>query len=352
VSFNTALENRTPFEAAPFVFPDTDGQEVLLVVMAATFAAKDGGSLQLADEPSPIRSSDEYRGDPARSSTLFEADIALVKPFVDVIVNGHAYAEGGVETREVAVRLTVGDVDKSLLVTGDRGRSGRASAFTKMPIIYERAYGGTDDQGGLDQRNPVGVGYHGARSADPAVQTTLPNVEYPLGAGRTEPAGFGPVGRGWKPRIDFAGTYDAAWLDTQWPLLPVDFDPRHYQAAPLDQQSRTLRGGEDVRVVNMTPDGTWRFRLPKLDVPVRLLYEDRYQAAAMSIDTVLLEPDAKRVTLTSRMRVVTVRNSGVLREVVLGHVTRGWLRARATKKFYIDYSGADGTERHRPTFQV
>ena len=39
---------------------------------------------------------------------------------------------------------------------------------------------------------------------------------------------------------------------------------------------------------------------------------------------------------------MTVRNSGVLREVVLGHVTQGWLRARAARKFYIDYSGADG----------
>jgi len=349
VSFNTALENRTPFEATTFVFPDTEGQEVLLIVMAATFAAKDGGKLELADEPSPIRSSDEYRGDPARSSTRFEADVALVKPFVDVIVNGHAYAQGGVETRQVAVSLTVGDVDKTLLVSGDRTGAGRASAFTKMPIIYERAFGGTDDKGRLDQRNPVGVGYHGARSADPTVQTTVPNVEY---QGRTEPAGFGPVGRGWKPRIDFAGTYDAAWLDKQWPLLPTDFDPRHYQAAPLDQQSRPLRGGEDVRLVNMTPNGTWRFKLPKLDVAVRLLYENRHQVAALSMDTVLLEPDSYRVTLTSRLRVLTVRNSGVLREVVLGHVTRGWLRARAARKFYIDYSGADGTERHRPTFQV
>src|SRR4051812_2851319 len=178
VSFNTALENRTPFEASTFVFPDTDGQEVLLIVMKATFAAKESGNLQLADEPSPIRSSDEYRGDPARSSTLFEADVALFKPFVDVIVNGHAYAQRGVEAREVPVALTIGDVEKTLFVTGDRGGSGRPSPFKKMPIVYERAYGGTDDKGGLDQRNPVGVGYHGARSADPNVQTTLPNVEY------------------------------------------------------------------------------------------------------------------------------------------------------------------------------
>ena len=286
MSFNTALENRTPFEATTFVFPDTDGQEILLIVMAATFVAKDG-NLRLADEPSPIRSSDEYRGDPARSSTLFEADVALVKPFVDVIVNGHVYAQGGVETSQVAVRLAIGDVDKTLLVTGDRSPLGRASAFKKMPIVYERAFGGTDEKGRLDQRNPVGVGYQGARSADQTFRQQSPTSNI-LREGPSQRA-LAPWGEVGSLESISPGTYDATWLDKQWPLLPTDFDPRHYQAAPLDQQSRIVRGGEDVRVVNMTPKGTWRFRLPTLDVAARLLYEDRQQVASLSMDTVLRE---------------------------------------------------------------
>jgi hypothetical protein len=351
VSFNTGLENRTPFEATTFVFPDADGQEVLLVVMAATFAAIDSVDLQLSDTPSPIRSSDQYRGDPASSSTAFEADLALMKPFVDVLVNGHAYAPRGVETSQVQVRVAVGDIDKTLMVTGDRNPSGSTLTFRTMPLIFERAFGGTDAKGRVERRNPVGVGFNGALSADPSIQTVAPNIEYPKPAERTLPGGFGPVGRGWQPRIDFAGTYDEAWLDNQWPLLPTDFDPRHYQAAPIDQQSRTIRGGETVHVVNMTPSGLWRFKLPTLDVAVWLLYEGQQQVAKLSMDTVLLEPDNYRVTLTSRLSVRTVRNSMPLREVVLGHVTRGWLRARAARKVYIDYSGADGTERGRALFK-
>jgi hypothetical protein len=220
-----------------------------------------------------------------------------------------------------------------------------------MPVIYERAYGGGDPEGRIDQRNPVGVGFRGVLSADPEVKTTAPNIEYPH-SGAPTPAGFGIVGRGWKPRIDFAGTYDEHWVDTRWPLLPADFDPRHNQAAPLDQQSRTLRGGEDVEIVNMTQNGRWSFSIPILDVPVHLLYEDRFERRLLALDTVLLEPEGYRVTLTARMSILNVRNAAPLLEVVLGHVTRGWIRARTTRKFYIDYSGCDGTDQFRSSVRL
>ncbi|MDR6297233.1 hypothetical protein QE407_002587 [Pantoea dispersa] len=34
---------------------------------------------------------------------------------------------------------------------------------------------------------------------------------------------FGFYGRGWKPRIGFAGTYDEAWKQQRHPFLPQDF---------------------------------------------------------------------------------------------------------------------------------
>jgi hypothetical protein len=220
-----------------------------------------------------------------------------------------------------------------------------------MPIIYERAYGGGDPEGRVDQRNPVGVGFRGALSVDPEVKTTVPNIEYAY-SGAAQPAGFGIVGRGWKPRIDFAGTYDQHWVDTRWPLLPADFDPRHNQAAPPDQQTRTLRGGEDAEIVNMTLNGRWRFSVPVLDVPVHLMYEDRFERTRLALDTVLIEPDRYSVTLTARMSIPTVRSAAPLLEVVLGHVTRGWIRARTTRKVYIDYSGRDGTDRFRSSVRL
>ena len=55
----------------------------------------------------------------------------------------------------------------------------------------------------------------------------------PWGAYR--PMALGPVGRGWRPRLSYAGTYDQHWIDEVFPFLPADFDDRYYQAAPEDQ---------------------------------------------------------------------------------------------------------------------
>jgi hypothetical protein len=356
MSFAVPLDNRTPFSAESFVIPDLDAQEVLLIIMVASFESPNGGSLRLAVEQSPVCPSDVFHGDPAMSSTHYESDIALIKPYVDVLLNGSAYAPLDREINKTTVGMAVGDIKKTLHVSGERvwaaGAPIKPLPFTKMPIVYERAFGGMTKGGDLDLRNPVGIGFKGAVSFDESIMTEVPNIEYPdqlieSKTNKPKPAGFGAIGRYWKPRCDFAGTYDQKWLDERFPLAPKDFDIRHYQAAPLDQQSKTIRGGEDVLILNMTPNEKWRFRLPKLNVPVHLLYED---IKNIPMDTVLFEPDNYRVRMTSRLAIRIIRNSGELREVVLGHLRPGFLKARAKRKLYIDYSGVDGTDPAQATY--
>ena len=355
MSFQTALENRTPFSAAKFVLPNPEGQEAVVVVVAATFDASTPDGLTLSDVQTPPHAADEYFGDPGLSSVRYEADIALEKPLVDVLINGRAYAPRGRVASSVHVHIEVADIRKDLVITGDRvwrvGPFGASASspepFQTMPIVYERAFGGVADAA-AEARNLVGVGFLGARSRDPEIRTELPNVEYPGARQRTksempEPAGLGVVGRAWAPRLKFAGTYDQQWKDQQWPLLPKDFDARYYQSAPADQQSRQLQGGEVVRLVNLTPEGEWRFQLPRVTVQMLSLYDSRRVETSLKLDTVLIEPDVHRVTLTSRATMVTRRNRGLLREIVLGAVTEPWIRARMSGKRYIDYSGRDGT---------
>jgi hypothetical protein len=355
MSFNAAINNRTPFAIKSLIMPDGEGQEVVLVIISATFAVAATGEVLLAEEQRPVALADTYRGVPGRSSTLREADTALEKPGVDVIVVATAYAPNGRPAERVHVGFAVGDVRKEVVVIGDRvwqlGRLGRTASsprpFTAMPIVYERSFGGSisDAEGVLrrvEPRNPLGVGFHGARSADSAVETELPNVENPRAliarqSDQPEPAGMGAIGRGWVPRSRFAGTYSAQWLQSRWPFLPSDFDARYYQSAPLDQQSRTIAGGETMRTLNLTPEGLWTFRLPRLDVPLRHFYDDRVVESPLRIDTIQLEPDARTVVMIGRAAVRTVRNVGRLREIAAGHLTPGWLRARAARKLHISY---------------
>ncbi len=355
------LENRTPFAAATHMQPNADGQEILVVMLSASFEiAPDREGLCPAEEQLPVAFGDVPLGDPALSSTRYEADIAPVKPAAEVILNGTAHAPNDGAVREMLVGLRVGALRKVLNVVGDRiydsGGYSAPTPFRTMPIVYERAYGGTLPDGRLDRRNPVGVGYHHARSADPAVRTQAPNVTYPdepylSPSDRPKPAGFSPLGRGWLPRLPLAGTYDQAWIDAQWPLPPPDFDPRYNLCAPADQQLPRLAGGEAVSVIGMTTSGRWDFRLPRIVAPVRLLYDDRMEETRFQPDTVIIEPDLGRVTLKARLSFVTRRNAPALREIVFGHLSPVWLSARRKGKPYLNLFGGDGTLRDQPVWQ-
>jgi hypothetical protein len=360
MAFAVWLENRTPFAAATHVQVDAEGQEVLVLMLSASFEA-DGVGLRPAGEQTPVAFADVPNGDPALSSTRYEADIALVKPAVDIIVNGCAHAPGGRPAPEVQVGVRVGPVRKVLHVVGDRARAaGGYSAprpFVMMPVVWERSWGGTAEDGQCDVRNPVGIGFRGARSADPGVLSEGPNVYYPAEAGagpgdKPVPAGLGVVGRGWRPRIGFAGTYDQAWIDSQWPLPPKDFDPRHHLAAPQDQQAAALPPGTVATLINLTPEGRWEFRLPRIAAPVRLIFDDRVEETEFAPDTVLIEPELKRVTLKARRAFITRRNAPALREIAFGHVSPVWLNARRKRKAYLNPLGGDGTLTDRPTWSL
>ncbi|RWD60246.1 MAG: DUF2169 domain-containing protein [Mesorhizobium sp.] len=362
MAFDVWLENRTPFAAATHVQLNADGQETLVVMLSASFAATgEGEEFQPAAQQMPVIFGDEPFGNPSLSSIRYEADIAPVKPGAEVIVNGAAHAPNGKPVREMQVGLRVGSaIRKVLQVVGDRiydsGAYSAPAPFRTMPIVYERAYGGTLEDLRTDQRNPVGVGFHNARSADPAVRTEAPNVMYPGEAqarpGESlRPAGFGTIGRGWQPRLAFAGTYDKAWLETQWPLAPKDFDTRHYMCGPADQQLAGIGGGEDITVIGMTASGRWDFRLPHITAPLRLIYDDRVEENAFKPDTVLIEPDLKRVTLKARLAVVIRRNVPALREIAFGHISPVWINAHRKRKLYLNLLGGDGTLRDRPAWQ-
>lgn len=358
--FAVWIENRTPFIASTFIQVDAEGNEVFLAVFSASFDVPDGTTqFQPTVEQLPISFSDVSFGDPACSSTRYEGEIAWTKPGVDVILNGQAHAPRGTRVHEMQVGLKLASIRKVLNVTGDRlydaGSYSQPHPFVKMPIVYERAYGGTDDNGRTDPRNPLGVGFHHARSMDRAVKTHAPNVTYANEPFRSpsdkpRPAGFGVIGRGWHPRLPLAGTYDQAWIDNQWPLPPKDFDTRHNLCAPADQQLQQLNECEEVSVIGMTPDGPWNFHLPRVVAPIRLLYDDRTEDRSFRVDTIIIEPDLRRVTLRSRLSTITRRNAPQLREIVFGHVTPAFLLARRKRKAYLSPRGNDGQIAGRETW--
>jgi len=210
--------------------------------------------------------------------------------------------------------MKVADITKTLRVFGDRYWTVSMitiamtdpEPFEKMPIVYERAFGGIDQKSdnpkkhSWDRRNPVGTGF--AVTAGHLSGQRVPNVEYPkslISWKQPRPAGFGPIARDWVPRVEFAGTYDEKWEQERLPLLAEDFDERYYLCAPEDQQaSKFLQGGEPVDLENLTPAGLLHFNLPRLVLGFRTYFLDgKVVHHRANLHTVILEPDVPRVIM-------------------------------------------------------
>lgn len=307
------VDNNTPFAAERAWVRDKNGAEIWLVAVKGTYLINPDGSTQLDDDQVQVCLAPKFRDDPNQTSLMYESDFIRTKSSTDVILQGHAYAPGGIPATELDVTLKLANINKTLRVIGDRVwqdslfniKLSSPQPFTKMPLTYERSFGGTDQisenpkHHGWERRNPVGLGF--ATRVEHLIGKPAPNVEDPKSLishwkHHPRPAGFGPIAGHWSPRVELAGTYDEKWEKDRLPLLPEDFDDRFYQCAPDDQQvPGFLKGGEPVELYNLTPGGFLRFQLPRETLGFRTTFSDNdIQVHRAVLHTVILEPDVPR----------------------------------------------------------
>jgi len=312
------LLNLSPYTVQSLLAMEDGRRETLLVIVKGIYALG-GGKIRLADDQEAVCLADAYRGEPDRSSLRCACETPLHKPATDVILLGSAYAP--VRSRGLAdVTLSAGRLRKTLRVFGDRRWEGPAGAerigapepFDRIPLVFERAFGGVDDSDPeapeSESRNPVGCGFRAKGSRRPVAGTLLPNLENFLQpvrspADRPEPAGTSYVAPFWEPRRKRAGTYGADWQNGRAPFLPDDYDPLFQQTAPSDQiYPGYMEGGEPVLVENASPGGRLEFALPAraFDVAVRM-GEDRHELP-MVLDTVVIDGDAGTLGMVWRGR--------------------------------------------------
>ncbi len=351
------LINATRMVAGYTMGIEPSGRELLVVVIKGTFQLPraPNEALRLADEQLPLVMADTFTGEPGFSAPVYEVDFAPRKKRCDVLLIGSAYAPGGRPTTRVQVGLRVNGVTKSFAVVGKRHwRAGVSSIspsdpepFTAMPISYDAAFGGVDnkheDEGkhAAFMRNPVGKGFHKHLRSEWVDGAPLPNTEE-LNQPVTQPSAnyspmsFGPIGRGWEPRYRSAGTYDQNWLDNIFPFLPRDFDEQYYQAAPLDQQVNGPLGGQEVTLLNLTADGRCSFAIPNFEAPVHVFPKkgDRENLKA-ALDTVVLEPDQERLTMTWRVARPLKRNMFEIAQILVGKKGKHWWQKREEVIFPI-----------------
>ena len=351
------LLNSTRMVAGYTLGLEPDGRESLVVVVKGTFRfpTEQGARLQLDEEQLPLLTSDVFFGPPGASAPRYEVDFAPCKRACDILLNGHAYAPGGRPCERVTVGVAIGAWSKSIAVVGDRvwftsggPRSTAPAPFVQMPLSYDQAFGGTDQrhedprQHAAFMPNPSGRGFHKHLVREWLDGTPLPNTEE-VGKEvcrpddtRYRPMSFGAVGRHWEPRYRFAGTYDDEWRERVFPFLPKDFDALYYQAAPADQQLALPVGEQRVVLLNLTPEGHSEFVLPHFEAPIHVFprHGEREDLLA-PLDTVLIEPDERRVTLTWRVARPLKRDLFEIGRLLVGRKGQEWWQQRERLGFPI-----------------
>lgn len=312
------LKNNTPLEAKILLMPDPEGIDSLYTIVKATFLL--GQSVKLAEEQIPIVEEDQYFDEPGQSSLKIPSDLGLIKPGTDVLLIGNAYAPQGKPTIQTDVTLNVGPINRTIRIFGDRiwqagflnTKISEPQPFEKMPLVWERAFGGFDQTNDKDpklfmeERNPVGLGFRIKNGNKTIDGMKLPNLEDPaqlISSWKDKPAPvcFGAVCSSWEPRKSYAGTYDEDWQKHRMPYLPKDFDPRFFQLASPDLVvPGYLKGGEEVRIIGASTSGQMRFRLPQYQLQITYQLDNKNHVRPPNLDTVIIEPDESRLSLLWR----------------------------------------------------
>lgn len=341
------IVNNTPYAVEEAILSDPEGREQFVAVIKASFRWRSDASLEPLSEVVPIATADIYAGKPGESGLLIANEVTLPKPKVDVLVMGEIVPRSPVEELDCSLEIG-GQLRKTLRVFGDRywrpsaTRSvlpSRPKPFSRMPIAWERSFGGADpdDPGIVERRNPVGRGL--CKRPQTLEGQPAPNFEDPRAPisdplKRPAPVGFGPLAPHWQPRSDLAGTYDGHWERERYPLLPQDFNPRFLNAAPDDQQLARYQPEVEVWLTDFTPARRERMRLPQLAPPLTVVEGRTIVEAAFVVDTIVLEPALARISIVARA-IYQPKEVAALATAFVGPLSRGQRRALHVGKPYL-----------------
>jgi hypothetical protein len=188
-------------------------------------------------------------------------------------------------------------------------------------------------------QNPVGRGFAVANARELVDGLELPLIEDPMQPitaahviippeavmqGGPKPAGLGVIAKSWVPRALLAGVPAENLADAQDvideytsrldPEKPAErqqlenlldfklnpFRPEFYNGAAPGLVLPSVRGNEDIELINLTPEGRLLFQLPG-DLPdVTIDRGQGKERVGMRIDTIVVDAEAKTLDITWR----------------------------------------------------
>lgn len=210
-------------------------------ILKCTLQFVPGEAMKLT-QPQEIVLADTPASDAPSSSIFAASESVPFLPRVDILLTGHACAPLGQTVPSHSVHLAVHRdggwlLNKTLHVYGDRTDTDM-HPFERMPLVYERAYGGSGYA-----PNPHGTG------VEPG--TPYPNIVHPLDAAAV--AGFGPLSQDMRLARLVPSAHPRV-IDDQVFELPSGFEEAYFQAAPSDQLVDSLEGNEWIELNGMNAE--------------------------------------------------------------------------------------------------
>jgi hypothetical protein len=324
------LVNKTPL-AAGLTVTELQGEphrRGILTAKATFRVAADGRLEWETDNPFPLFDHDQETD----LGLLPRDDLPKYDPTFEVMLLGAAYAPGGSPVERTRVALRVGEERRELSVSGDREwvedgdgwRISEPEPFVRMPLTYDRAYGGTcevfvDRESAVtvsEPFNPAGRGF----DPEPAARTLAEQL--------AAPEGYPEFDRTRRlPNVEDPDALIGRWEDAPRPVCWTAV-PLHYAAHGL----RSLAVPEDGKVPEVVeleeglfhrahsdwviphpppgapvvleggrPEGEWDLELPLVRVLADYRVEDRTGTRELVPQMLVLLPEEGRLYLVYRL---------------------------------------------------
>jgi hypothetical protein len=290
-------------------------ETVFSVIVKRSYTISESGAVARSTPDQPLRKTDSYydQGSPDFATVEHEHELAACKAATDVVVIGRSCRYRSDGPPEFSEPLP----------------------FTSIPIRYERAYGGSDEQSVPDipfhyPRNPLGTGVVLRNVRDVVDGLALPNVEDPDDLLTPErviieeperwplqplPAGFGWRQRNWYPRSALLGVLPpflepgTVTREEQMGLLSRNhvalakqvrlptFEARFNNGASYGMIFRQFTPGDHVELTGFSPEPFPVFALPAEIPEISLDLGEGEQRLDARLHTLSICPDQRSLEL-------------------------------------------------------
>jgi hypothetical protein len=306
---------------------DRRGHDVALVVAKIAYHVDTIGNATVTFRPVRFGAAADGHG-----GLKFPGELVDEKPGTDVALVGTAHPPRGRPVDRALAWVQAGLLRKVITVYGPRRYVATASGYAPgppgplepTPLRFDHCYGGHEHSGRVyeaEPYNPVGRGF----AIDPRSLLGLdaPCLE-PAAAFRGDPIAaahrshgcFAPIPEHFEPRRKLGGTYDAEWTKKRAPIRPRDFDVAHNSwAMPELRSSAPLPPDTPFEIAGVTPEGMWRFKLPRYAVEFESVIRGERRAHDTHLDSVLIDADEHVVELSFRASIRLPRKWEALERV-------------------------------------